>query len=124
MSWNDSRGFRVGEEPPNLANPSNSQKQSGFFWFAVRLTQSHFLGGILSQLKSGPDKNVLITQYKDLIHAAVSECESAQTTNLNIGKLQSKLKVICKAAEYDGLPEDTIVELINEVSPVKAPKIA
>ncbi len=78
----------------------------------------------MSQLKHGTDKAVLIDQYKDLIQAAVCECESTHKTTFNIGKLQSKLKVICKAAEYDGLNETVINELIDQTVPNKAPKIA
>jgi hypothetical protein len=36
---------------------------------------------------------------------------------MDIGKLNSKLKVIVKAAQYDGLDESTISELIDQAIP-------
>ncbi len=62
-------------------------------------------------------QEVLICQYRDLIHEAVLESETDHKTRLNIGKLNSKLRVICKAAEYDGLSEATINRLIDEMVP-------
>lgn len=62
-------------------------------------------------------QEALVCQYRDLIHEAILESETDHKTSLNIGKLNSKLRVICKAAEYDGLPEETIHQLIDEVIP-------
>jgi hypothetical protein len=59
----------------------------------------------------------LVTQYRDLIHEAVLESESEHRTVLNLGRLNSKLKVILKAAQYDGLPENIINTLIDEAVP-------
>lgn len=59
----------------------------------------------------------LITQYRDLIHEAVLESESEHRTVLNLGRLNAKLKVILKAAQYDGLPETVINTLIDEAVP-------
>ncbi len=59
----------------------------------------------------------LVTQYRDLIHEAVLESESEHRTVLNLGRLNAKLKVILKAAQYDGLPENVINTLIDEAVP-------
>lgn len=59
----------------------------------------------------------LIGQYRDLIHEAVLESESDHKTRLNIGKLNSKLQVILKAAAYDGLPENVVNQLIDDAIP-------
>lgn len=59
----------------------------------------------------------LVTQYRDLIHEAILESESEHRTVLNLGRLNSKLKVILKAAQYDGLPENIINTLIDEAVP-------
>jgi hypothetical protein len=56
----------------------------------------------------------LIGQYRDLIHEAIIESETDWKTRLDLGRLNSKLKVIMKAAAYDGLNEDTISTLIDE----------
>ena len=70
------------------------------------------------------DKNLegfhdaLICQYRDLIHEAILESEMDHKTSVNVGKLNAKLKVIYKAAQYDGLSQTTIDELINEAIPV------
>ncbi len=58
----------------------------------------------------------LIRQYQDLIHEAILECETEHRTRLNIGKLNSKLKVIQKAAKCDGIPEATIATLIEQAT--------
>ncbi len=50
----------------------------------------------------------LISQYRDLIHEAILESETEWKTRLDIGKLNSKLKIIMKAAAYDGLTEETV----------------
>lgn len=62
-------------------------------------------------------QEALVCQYRDLIHEAILESETDHKTRLNIGKLNSKLQVICKAAQYDGLDETTINELIDEAIP-------
>ena len=62
-------------------------------------------------------QETLIAQYRDLIHEAVLESETEHKTSLNIGKLNSKLKVILKAAQYDGLQEKEIGQLIDEAIP-------
>lgn len=59
----------------------------------------------------------LIGQYRDLIQEAILECESDHRTRLNIGKLNTKLQVILKAAAYDGLSETVVNQLINEAVP-------
>jgi hypothetical protein len=64
----------------------------------------------------------LIGQYRDLIHEAVLESESDHKTRVNIGKLNSKLQVILKAAAYDGLPENVVNQLIDDAIP--AAKVA
>jgi hypothetical protein len=66
----------------------------------------------------------LVGQYRDLIHEAILESETDHKTRLNLGKLNSKLKVICKAAEYDGLPESTINQLIEEALPASDSRAA
>ncbi len=64
-------------------------------------------------------KDNLIGEYRVLIHAAISESETEHKTRVDIGKLNSKLKVIYKAAQYDGLNESVITELIDQAIPSK-----
>ena len=59
----------------------------------------------------------LVCQYRDLIHEAILESETDHKTRMDLGKLNSKLQVILKAAQYDGLPETTINQLIEEAIP-------
>lgn len=56
----------------------------------------------------------LVCQYRDLIHEAILESETDWKTRLDLGRLNSKLKVIMKAAAYDGLDEATVSHLIDE----------
>lgn len=60
----------------------------------------------------------LVGQYRDLIHEAILESETDHKTRMDLGKLNAKLRVIMKAAQYDGLPESTIEQLIDEAIPV------
>lgn len=62
-------------------------------------------------------QEALVSQYRDLIQEAILESETDHKTRLNIGKLNAKLQVIYKAAQYDGLPEQKIEELIDEAIP-------
>ena len=62
-------------------------------------------------------QDALICQYRDLIHEAVLESEIDHKTRMDLGKLNSKLRVICKAAQYDGLTDDIITRLIDETVP-------
>ncbi len=68
-------------------------------------------------------REALEAQYRDLIHEAILECETDHKTRLNIGKLNSKLNLITKAAKFDGLSEKTVNQMIDEavaVAPAKA----
>jgi hypothetical protein len=62
-------------------------------------------------------QEILINQYRDLIHEAILESETDHKTSLNIGRLNAKLQVIYKAAEYDGLPQEIVDNLIDEMMP-------
>lgn len=62
-------------------------------------------------------REALIGQYRDLIREAILESETDHKTQLNLGKLNAKLRVICKAADYDGLPESVLHQLIDEAMP-------
>lgn len=62
-------------------------------------------------------QEALVCQYRDLIHEAILESETDHKTRMDVGKLNSKLRVICKAAQYDGLSDDVISNLIDEVVP-------
>ncbi len=62
--------------------------------------------------------DALICQYRDLIHEAILESETDHKTRVDLGKLNSKLRVICKAAQYDGLSDEIINQLIDEAIPV------
>lgn len=62
-------------------------------------------------------KDALVCQYRDLIHEAILESETDHKTRMDLGKLNAKLRVICKAAQYDGLTEETISQLIDEAIP-------
>lgn len=66
----------------------------------------------------------LIRQYQDLIQEAIIESESDHRTRLNIGKLNSKLQVILKAAAYDGVPETVINRMIDDAIPTNIEKAA
>ncbi|MBA2406126.1 MAG: hypothetical protein H0V66_15225 [Bdellovibrionales bacterium] len=58
------------------------------------------------------NRDALIAEYRTLIHHAVEESEAEQ-------KLNSKLQVIFKAAQYDGLHESIISNLIDQEIPKK-----
>lgn len=62
-------------------------------------------------------QDTLISQYRDLIHEAILESETDHKTRMDLGKLNSKLSLITKAAAYDGLNETTISQLIDEAIP-------
>lgn len=62
-------------------------------------------------------QEALVMQYRDLIQEAILESETDYKTRIDLGKLNSKLQVILKAAQYDGLPEDAISRLIDEALP-------
>ena len=66
----------------------------------------------------------LVGQYRDLIHEAILESETDHKTRMDLGKLNAKLRVICKAAQYDGLPENIVEQLIDEAIPQTATKAA
>jgi hypothetical protein len=61
--------------------------------------------------------DILIAQYRELINEAILESETEHKTRMDIGKLNSKLQVIYKAAQYDGLNESVIGELIDQAIP-------
>lgn len=69
-------------------------------------------------------QDALEKQYRDLIQEAILESESNFKTQLNLGKLNSKLQLIMKAAKYDGLSETTIGQLIDEAMPSTSHQIA
>jgi hypothetical protein len=62
-------------------------------------------------------RDALVAQYTELIHEAILESETEHKTRMDIGKLNSKLQVIMKAAQYDGLNESTISDLIDQAIP-------
>lgn len=62
-------------------------------------------------------QEALVGQYRELIQEAIFECETDHKTSMDIGKLNAKLKVIYKAAQYDGLTEESISQLIDEAIP-------
>ncbi len=62
--------------------------------------------------------DALVAQYRDLIHEAILESETEHKTRLDIGRLNSKLQVIFKAAQYDGLNDSIINQLIDEAMPM------
>lgn len=69
-------------------------------------------------------QEALIAQYRDLIHEAILESETEHKTRMDIGRLNSKLKVIYKAAAYDGLNDAIINQLIEEAIPTVAARAA
>lgn len=71
----------------------------------------------MSERNSEIFHNALVAQYRDLIHEAILESETEHKTQMDIGKLNSKLQVIFKAANYDGLNESIISELIDQAIP-------
>ncbi len=62
---------------------------------------------------------MLIRQYSVLINKAVLESETEHKTSIDIGKLNSKLRVIYKAAQFDGINESIISDLIDQAIPIK-----
>lgn len=62
-------------------------------------------------------RDILIGQYRDLIKKAVLESETEMKTSMDIRKLNSKLNVIYKAAQFDGLNDTVITELIDQAIP-------
>lgn len=62
-------------------------------------------------------QEALVCQYRDLIHEAILESETDHKTRMDLGKLNAKLRVICKAAQYDGLEDEVISRLIDEAVP-------
>jgi hypothetical protein len=62
--------------------------------------------------------DALLAQYRDLIHEAILESETEHKSRLDLGRLNAKLQVIYKAAQYDGLNETTISQLIDEAIPM------
>ncbi len=69
-------------------------------------------------------QEALVCQYRDLIHEAILESETDHKTRMDLGKLNSKLQVIFKAAQYDGLNEEIISQLIDEAIPQTAARAA
>ena len=63
--------------------------------------------------------DMLIGQYRVLINEAVLESETEHKTSIDIGKLNSKLRVIYKAAQFDGINESIISDLIDQAIPIK-----
>ena len=63
--------------------------------------------------------DMLIRQYRVLINKAVLESETEHKTSIDIGKLNSKLRVIYKAAQFDGINESIISDLIDQAIPIK-----
>lgn len=59
----------------------------------------------------------LVAQYRDLIQEALLESEENHKTTVNLGTLNQKLRMIYNSAKYDGLDEEVIDQLINEVLP-------
>ncbi len=62
---------------------------------------------------------MLIGQYRVLINEAVLESETEHKTSIDIGKLNSKLRVIYKAAQFDGINESIISDHIDQAIPIK-----
>ncbi len=62
-------------------------------------------------------QDALLCQYRDLIHEAILESETDHKTRLDLGRLNAKLRVICKAAQYDGLSETVITQMIDDAIP-------
>lgn len=69
-------------------------------------------------------QEALVCQYRDLIYEAILESETDHKTRMDLGKLNSKLQVIYKAAQYDGLNEEIISQLIDEAIPQTAARAA
>ena len=69
-------------------------------------------------------QEALVCQYRDLIQEAILESETDHKTRMDLGKLNSKLQVIFKAAQYDGLNEQIISQLIDEAIPQTAARAA
>lgn len=59
-------------------------------------------------------RDALEAQYRDLIHEAILECETDHKTRMDLGKLNQKLRLITKAAKFDGLSDKIVNTLIDE----------
>ncbi len=64
-------------------------------------------------------QDALLCQYRDLIHEAILESETEHKTRMDLGKLNAKLRVIFRAAAYDGLSEAIISQMIDEAIPAQ-----
>lgn len=62
-------------------------------------------------------QDALVNQYRDLIHEAILESETDHKSRIDLAKLNSKLRVICKAAQYDGISETVISQMIDDAIP-------
>lgn len=82
------------------------------------------MGGPLNVKNLENFHEALVGQYRDLIQEAILESETDHKTRMDLGKLNAKLRVIYKAAQYDGLNEDTIAQLIDEAIPSTAARAA
>jgi hypothetical protein len=85
--------------------------------YAVEYSTDLTIGGRVNLRNKEEFQDALICQYRDLIHEALLESETDHKTGVDLSKLNSKLRVICKAAEYDGLNKIIINQLIDEVMP-------
>jgi hypothetical protein len=81
-------------------------------------------GGVLIEDDKDNFQASLERQYQDLIQEAILDCELEHRTRLNVNKLNSKLKVIHKAAAQDGLSETVVNRLIDQAMPATAAKAA
>lgn len=79
---------------------------------------------ILNVYRAEHFEETLVCQYRDLIHEAILESETEHKTRMDLGKLNAKLKVIYKAAAYDGIDESVINQLIEEAIPSNVTRAA
>lgn len=97
--------------------------RSGLKISSRRLIRSFLRRRTLSN-KNENFQDILVCQYRDLIHEAIIESETEHKTRMDIGKLNHKLQIICKAAHYDGLDEEVISQLIDAAIPQNSLKAA
>lgn len=62
-------------------------------------------------------QGTLVCHYRDLIYEAISESQADHKSRMDLGRLNAKLRVICKAAQHDGLSEIVISQMIDDAIP-------
>jgi hypothetical protein len=63
----------------------------------------------------------LLSQYRELIHEAILECEHEHKTFIDLESLNVRFEKIMQAAAYEGVSEEEIHFLIEEAQHLLVP---